>query len=119
MAVTGIGGILLRAKNPAVLNAWYTKCFGVNNTAVNYEPWMQQAGPTVFGFFGVDNDYFPSQQQIMLNFRVDDLDALMAQLKADDVKIVKEIETQEGVGRFASVEDPEGNRVEIWEPSDG
>jgi glyoxylase I family protein len=118
MAVTGIGGILIRARDPAALNAWYTKCFGVNNTSVNYEPWVQRQGPTVFGFFPADNDYFPSDQQVMLNFRTDDLDALVAQLKADGVKIVKEIETQEGVGRFASVLDPEGNRVELWEPSE-
>ncbi len=109
---------MIKAKDPAALNAWYTKCFGVNNTNVNYEPWVQQQGPTVFGFFPADSDYFPSGQQFMLNFRTDDLDALVNQLKADGVKIVKDIETQEGVGRFASVEDPEGNRIELWEPSE-
>jgi predicted enzyme related to lactoylglutathione lyase len=55
-------------------------------------------------------------QQFMLNFRVDDLDSLLEQLKADRVKIVKEVEEYEGMGRFASIEDLEGNRIELWEP---
>jgi predicted enzyme related to lactoylglutathione lyase len=55
-------------------------------------------------------------QQFMLNFRVEDLDGLLKQLKADKVKIVKEVEKYEGIGRFASIEDPEGNRMELWEP---
>ena len=119
MAVTGIGGIFFRAKDSEALNAWYTKFFGVNNINVNYEPWVQQQGPTVFALFPVDTDYFGGEsQQFMLNFRTDDLDALVTQLKADKVSIVKEIEDQEGVGRFASIEDPEGNRIELWEPSD-
>jgi len=118
MSVTGIGGILIKAKDPAALNAWYTKCFGVNNTSVNYEPWIQQQGPTVFGFFPLDSDYFGGDQQILLNFRTTDLAGLVAQLKADGVRIVKDIENQEGVGLFASVEDSEGNRVEIWEPQE-
>ena len=52
----------------------------------------------------------------MLNFRVDDLDNMLNQLRANNVKIVKEVEEQTGMGRFASIEDPEGNRVELWEP---
>lgn len=119
MGITGIGGMFFRAKDPKALNAWYAKHLGVNDLNVNYEPWMQQAGPTVFALFS-DNDkecFGDPSQQFMLNFRTDDLDALVAQLKADNVKVVKEIETQEGVGLFASVEDPEGNRVELWQPS--
>lgn len=54
----------------------------------------------------------------MLNFRVDNLVLMLEQLKANNVKIVKEVEEQEGVGSFASIEDPEGNRIELWEPKE-
>ncbi|HVX24037.1 MAG TPA: VOC family protein [Candidatus Saccharimonadales bacterium] len=120
MAVTGIGGIFFRAKDPQGLNAWYAKYFGVNDMHVNYEPWLQQEGPTVFALFSDDDHecFGDVSQQFMLNFRVDNLEELVGQLKSDKVKIVKEIENQEGVGHFASIEDPEGNRIELWEPSE-
>jgi|SRR6185312_8281103 len=118
MGVTGIGGILFTAKDPAALNAWYTKYLGVNNLNVNHEPWMQQAGPTVFAVFPTDSDMFNDSQRFILNFRVEGLDDFMKQLKADGVKVVKDIEEQTGVGLFASIEDPEGNRVELWEPKE-
>ncbi len=66
-----------------------------------------------------DSDYFGSKSQhFMLNFRVDDLDGLLKQLKANDVKIVKEVEEYEGIGRFAHIQDLEGNRIELWEPEE-
>jgi len=117
MTVTGIGGIFFRAKDPEALNAWYSRHFGVNDMNVNYEPWVQQHGPTVFALFPADTEYFGSQsQQFMLNFRVNNLDQLVSQLQADNVRFVKDVEDQDGLGRFASIEDPEGNRVELWEP---
>lgn len=117
--VTGIGGVFFRAKDPEALKEWYMKHLGVFGMDENYEPWQQQAGPTVFMPFPADTDYFGSElQQFMLNFRVDDLDGLLKQLKTDGVNIVKEIEVQEGVGKFASIEDLENNRVELWEPED-
>lgn len=119
MKVTGIGGIFFRAKNPKALSEWYEKNLGINNVSVTYEPWIQEQGPTVFSPFPADTDYFGSDSQsFMLNFRVDDLDGFLKELRANNVKIVKEIEDQVGVGRFASIEDPEGNRVELWEPQD-
>jgi glyoxylase I family protein len=120
MAVTGIGGVFFKAKDPKSLNAWYTKHLGVNDMNVNYDPWMQTAGPTVFALFSDDDKacFGDESQHFMLNFRTDDLAALITGLKADDVKIVKEIENQEGIGLFASIEDPEGNRVELWQPED-
>jgi predicted enzyme related to lactoylglutathione lyase len=117
MGVTGIGGILFMAKDPVALNAWYTKHLGVNNLNVDYEPWMQQAGPTVFAVFPPGTEMFGSQSFI-LNFRVDGLDEFVKQLKEAGVTVVKDLEVQEGVGRFASIEDPEGNKVELWEPED-
>ncbi len=119
MKITGIGGVFFRAKDPAALSDWYAKHLGLNNMNVNYEPWIQERGPTVFALFPADTDYFGSESQnFMLNFRVDDLDGMLQQLRANGVKIVKEVEEQTGVGRFASIEDPEGNRIELWEPSD-
>jgi glyoxylase I family protein len=119
MQVTGIGGVFFRAKDPDALAAWYKKHLGVFAMDANYEPWLQQKGPTVFQPFAVDTDYFGNKsQQFMLNFRVDDLKSLLKKLKTDKVKVVKDIEEQEGVGRFAHIEDPEGNRVELWEPED-
>jgi glyoxylase I family protein len=119
MAVTGIGGVFFRAKDPNALADWYKKHLGVFAMDDKYEPWAQAAGPTVFMPFPADTDYFGDKsQQFMINFRVDDLDGLLKQLKNDNVKIVKDIEEQAGVGRFTHIEDPEGNRIELWEPVD-
>src|SRR5665213_3348326 len=114
MAVTGIGGIMFRAEDPEALSSWYKKHLGIDRLK-----WEQQAGPTDFAPSSKATEYFGNKsQQFMLNFRVDDLDDLLKELKADDVKIVKKAEEYEGIGRFASIEDPEGNRIELWEPSD-
>ncbi|MGC1177205.1 MAG: VOC family protein [Candidatus Saccharimonadales bacterium] len=112
MKVTGIGGVFFRAKDPEALSKWYEKHLGINGM-----DWVQQEGQTVFAPFPANTDYFGSKSQsFMLNFRVDDLDGLLKQLGVDKVKIVKDVEEQTGVGRFASIEDPEGNRIELWEP---
>jgi glyoxylase I family protein len=117
MIVTGIGGVFFRAKDPEALAEWYKKHLDVFAMDDNYDPWIQQKGPTVFMPFAADSEYFGSKsQQFMLNFRVNDLDSLLKQLKAESVKIVKNIEEQKGVGRFAHIEDLEGNRIELWEP---
>ena len=114
MKVTGIGGVFFRAKDPAALSDWYKKNLGINGM-----DWVQQQGQTVFAPFPADTDYFGSESQnFMLNFRVDDLDGMLKQLRLNNVKIVKDVEEQTGVGRFASIEDPEGNRIELWEPHD-
>jgi glyoxylase I family protein len=117
MKVTGIGGVFFRAKDPEALKDWYQKNLGVFGMNDKYEPWEQQKGPTIFLPFAADTDYFGSKtQQFMINFRVNDIDGLLKGLKANKVKIVKEVEKQEGVGRFAHIQDPEGNRIELWEP---
>lgn len=80
--------------------------------------WEQQAGQTVFAPFPADTDYFRGKSQnFMLNFRVYDLDTMLKELRAGGVKTVKDVEEQ-GVGRFAWIEDPEGNRIELWEPQE-
>lgn len=112
MKVTGIGGFIFKAKDPDTLATWYKKHLGIDRNK-----WEQQAGPTAFAPMSEDSDYFGSKsQQFMLNFRVDDLDGMLKKLKANKVKIVKEPQEYEGLGRFASIEDPEGNRIELWEP---
>jgi glyoxylase I family protein len=112
MKVTGIGGVFFRAKDPAELSDWYDKQLGINGM-----DWVQQQGQTVFAPFPANTEYFGSQSQnFMLNFRVEDLDGLLKKLRHNNVVIVKDIEVQSGVGRFASIEDPEGNRIELWEP---
>jgi glyoxylase I family protein len=114
MKVTGIGGFIFRAKDPEALAAWYKKNLGIDRNK-----WEQQAGPTAFAPMSEDSDYFGSKSQMfMLNIRVEDLAGLLKKLKADDVKIVKEAEEYEGMGRFASIEDLEGNRIELWQPED-
>ena len=77
-----------------------------------------RAGLTVFATFESETDYFGSRaQQTMLNFRVRDLDAMLAQLRAKGADAAKEVQEMEGVGRFGWVIDPEGNRVELWQPA--
>jgi predicted enzyme related to lactoylglutathione lyase len=79
-------------------------------------PWRQEAGPTVFGPFPQDTDYFGRTEQAwMVNFRVRNLAAMVAQLEAAGVKVTVDPE-QYPNGRFARAHDPEGNPVELWEP---
>ncbi len=78
----------------------------------------QEAGQTVFATFESETDYFGSRaQQTMLNFRVGDLDAMLAQLRAKGADVAEETQDMEGVGRFGWVTDPEGNRIELWQPA--
>jgi predicted enzyme related to lactoylglutathione lyase len=114
--VVGIGGVFLRASDPAALNTWYRDCLGLD--ADEHGLWQQGAGPTVFAPFEHDTDYFGSRsQQVMLNFRVADLGAMLAQLRAMGADVAEDTQEMDGVGRFGWVTDPEGNRVELWEPA--
>ncbi|GAA1841736.1 VOC family protein [Pseudonocardia ailaonensis] len=112
--VLGIGGHFLRANDPAALSAWYRDSLGLD--ADEHGQWQQQPGPTVFATFESDTDYFGSPtQRVMLNFRVRDLDAMLAQLRAAGADVAEETQEMEGVGRFGWVTDPEGNRIELWQ----
>ena len=114
--VLGIGGYFLRATDPEALSAWYRECLGLD--ADEHGLWGQEAGPTVFAAFESGTDYFGSRtQQTMLNFRVRDVDAMLAQLRAKGADVDGETQDMEGVGRFGWVTDPEGNRVELWQPA--
>jgi predicted enzyme related to lactoylglutathione lyase len=114
--VLGIGGYFLRAPDPSALHAWYRDCLGLDTD--EHGLWQPDAGPTVFATFESDTDYFGDHaQQTMLNFRVRDLDAMLAQLRAHGAAVADETEDMEGVGRFGWVTDPAGNRIELWEPA--
>jgi predicted enzyme related to lactoylglutathione lyase len=115
MGVTGIGGIFFRGQNPEALAAWYAEHLGVGGG--EYGLWDQQAGQTVFSPFAAGTDSFPAEKQWMLNFRVEELDALKAALEAKGIEVTTNPEWDApGVGRFARVHDPEGNQIELWEP---
>lgn len=114
--VLGIGGCFLRARDPEALTRWYRELLGIQDDA--HGLWQQAAGPTVFAAFEPDTDYFGSPEQTtMLNFRVRDLDAMLAQLRERGADVAPETQDMAGVGRFGWVTDPEGNRVELWQPA--
>jgi len=113
--VVGIGGYFLRAADPAALGAGYRECLGLD--ADEHGVWLPEGGVTVFATFESGTEYFGSRdQRTMLNFRVRNLDAMLAQLRAAGADVAEETEDMEGVGRFGWVTDPEGNRVELWQP---
>jgi predicted enzyme related to lactoylglutathione lyase len=114
--VLGIGGYFVRAADPVALGAWYRDRLGLD--ADEHGGWRQASGVTVFATFESDTDYFGSRaQQTMVNFRVRDLDAMLAQLHAGGADVSQETQEMEGVGRFGWVTDPEGNRIELWQPA--
>lgn len=115
--VTGIGGTFFLSKDPKALAQWYETHLGVG--AVSKDGlWSTEAGFSVFSPFAQDTKYFGRPgQAFMLNFRVDDLKGLLAQLETNGIKPVKDLEQWDGIGAFAWIEDPEGNRIELWQPS--
>lgn len=114
--VSGIGGVFFRSRDPEALTQWYARHLGIGDPDNPTAPWRQEAGMTVWSPFASDTQYFGRQeQQWMINFRVPDLDAMLAQLRAADVEVLDVIEDTE-YGRFGWVVDPEGNRIELWQP---
>jgi predicted enzyme related to lactoylglutathione lyase len=122
--VTGLGGLFFKATDPEVLYAWYENHLGLRrgpNGAVTFK-WRPhdaegKEGMTVWAIFPKTTRYFdPSPAGFMMNFRVADLDGLLKVLKEEGVEIDPHREDYE-YGRFAWIMDPEGNRVELWEPS--
>lgn len=116
--VSGIGGLFFRAKNPKELAEWYENYLGVSQVPATYEeePWSQDKGPTVFAPFEENTEYFgkPSQQW-MINFRVKNLSAMLEQLVSAGIDV--EIDPEEYPnGTFASLNDPEGNPIQLWQP---
>lgn len=116
--VTGIGGLFFRSKDPEALSRWYEEHLGINQVPKSYdaECWSQQAGDTVWAAFPQDTKMFGrSEQQWMVNFRVRDLAAMVAQLRAAGIAVEVDPETYPN-GVFAQLADPEGNPIQLWEP---
>lgn len=123
--VTGIGGVFFKAKDPKALGAWYKAHLGIN-----VEEWggavlrwsddnTDGSGTTTWNPFKADTDYFaPSTSSFMINYRVDDLDALLELLREEGCKVDEKVEDSE-FGKFGWVMDPEGNKVELWQPPAG
>ena len=122
--VTGIGGIFFRSKNPNEIKEWYSKNLGLATNEygssfefrnanrpdeINYLQWSP---------FNENTDYFnPSEKEFMINYRVQNIEGLVRQFKENGVTVVDEIEEYE-YGKFVHIMDPEGNKIELWEPVD-
>ena len=121
--VIGLGGPFIKAKDPKALAAWYEKHLGVNFNGSTYTTWQfanedgsPRAGYNVFSFFKEDSDYFtPSRKEVMVNLIVKNLVGLIEKLKEEGVSLVGEPMDEE-YGKFMWVMDPEGNKIELWEP---
>jgi predicted enzyme related to lactoylglutathione lyase len=111
--VTGIGGVFQRAGQAASLRDWYAEHLGID-----ISDWTP-GGSTTWAIFDHDTEYFGRPEQaFMVNFRVADLDAMLAQLRSAGVEVIDALEESED-GRFGWAVDPEGTRFEIWEPPPG
>lgn len=118
--VTGIGGVFFKAADAAGLARWYAEHLGVGEVPETYdEPvWQQEAGETVFAPFGEEHWDSPHLGPTGwgINFRVRDLDAMVAQLRAAGLEVEVDAEVYPN-GRFAQLADPEGNPVQLWQPA--
>jgi glyoxylase I family protein len=115
--VLGLGGVFFRARDPVALARWYAEHLGIDNAREGEMVWHQERGPTVFAPFPEDTAKFGDRTKgWMVNFRVADLDAMLAQLRGAGVEVEAEVEHESGIGRFGWVRDPEDNLIELWEP---
>lgn len=122
--VTGIGGIFFKCQDPKTMKEWYHTHLGfdTNDYGATFE-WREDSNPekkgsTQWSPFSSTTKYFdPSTKDFMINYRVADLEALVAELKKEGVTIVDNVETYD-YGKFVHILDPEGNKIELWEPTD-
>ncbi len=120
--VTGIGGIFFKCKDPNKVKSWYQRHLGLNTDkwGTNFE-WRHLDNPEIKGHtqwspFAADTKYFePSEKDFMINYRVENIEELVKELKSEGVTILDEIETYE-YGKFVHILDVEGNKIELWEP---
>ncbi|MEL6550670.1 MAG: VOC family protein [Pseudomonadota bacterium] len=115
--VSGIGGFFIRARNPGKMRAWYRDVLGIGRS--DDVVWQQAPGPTIFAPYAERSTYFGRQDQsFMLNFRVDNLAAMIEELTATGIRVeTRPGEWDNDTGRFARIHDPEGNPIELWEPA--
>ena len=115
-SVTGFGGAFLRANDPTALYQWYEQHLGLVNAGGSFTyPAPTQYPQVVFAFFKQENAYFPPAQKAMINLQVDDLDAVLDRLTSEGVAVDPKRENYD-FGKFGWITDPEGNRVELWQP---
>jgi catechol 2,3-dioxygenase-like lactoylglutathione lyase family enzyme len=119
--VTGVGGVFFRARDPARMTAWYREHLGINVDDGHADfVWQEdgQPGPTgrtIWAMFPEHTAYFgPSRPAFMINYRVSNMKRMLAQLRRQGVAVEKEEDSN--CGHFAWITDPEGNRIELWEP---
>ena len=122
--VTGIGGIFFKAKDPTALKAWYSKNLGIRIGGFGSDfEWHQGMDSTkkcftIWAPFKETTKYFePSEKQFMINYRVEGLDHLLANMKAAGIMPVDSVQ-KTSYGNFVHLMDPEGNKIELWEPND-
>ena len=117
--ITGVGGVFFKAKDPKALAAWYRDVLGLpleawGGAALRYDA-PQHPPALIWNAFPASTDYFaPSTGPFMINYAVDDMDAFLARLGAKGVTILKRAD--DATGRFAWILDPEGNKIELWQP---
>ncbi|MFO1315057.1 MAG: VOC family protein [Burkholderiales bacterium] len=124
--VTGIGGIFFKAKDPVALRAWYRRYLGIDvlewgGAAFSWadEAGKPVGGTTIWSVSGADGDDFaPSTAPFMINYRVADLAALLDALRREGCRVLDRTDDSE-FGKFGWVVDPEGNKVELWQPPEG
>ena len=120
--VTAIGGIFFKSTDPAAAREWYAKHLGLTNDqyGTNFE-WRHEDNPekkgsTVWSPFKKDTNYFePSGKEFMINYRVENLEWLVEELKKEGISLVGELQVGD-YGKFAHIMDPDGNKIELWEP---
>jgi len=120
--VTGIGGLFFKSKDPKASKAWYKKHLGFNTDDYGCTFWWKDSdgkdASTQWSAFKADTNYFePSKKDFMFNYRVENLEALLVELKAENATIIGNMETYD-YGKFAWILDNEGNKIELWEPID-
>jgi predicted enzyme related to lactoylglutathione lyase len=116
--VVGVGGIFFRARDPKVLADWYREHLGIELEAGQTFASLKSTGPdevTVWATFPTDTSYFGCPSTFMVNYRVRNLDAMLAQLRAAGAKVDDRVDDYD-YGRFGWATDPEGNRFELWQP---
>jgi hypothetical protein len=119
--VTGLGGVFFKSENPKELNSWYQKHLGIGGLFKWNDlekPDAKEPAQTIWSPFKNDTTYFsPSEKPFMLNYRVENLVELLNVLREEGIQIVGEIE-EHSYGKFGWIMDPEGNKIELWEPID-
>ncbi len=123
--VTGIGGVFFKCKDPKAVNEWYKTHLGFDTTpyGTSFE-WRDsedsaKKGLTQWNPFAQDTKYFePSTKDMMINYRVENLEWLLGELKKEGIEPLSEMQVYD-YGKFAHIMDPEGNKIELWEAVDG